>query len=178
MADDSTSKDRTLLDYFTEGRRAYLTMDSGDSKALTQQQIKSAIDALEQALIMIDRMGLFSPNEEVEDIKTSSLKYVCLAMIALFTVCHSSYTTLIYLSVFLTSSYLFYRYLLVPYYLGSLYTHIQGMEQRLESLKKAKLYLSNYIENVITLSLLHPNVRILVGWQRIFSMLTYSHCNY
>lgn len=69
---------KSLLECYTAGREIFKTLDSasvGGNDPKYRILVEDGIASLRACLYLIDRTGLFSTNEEVEDIKTTSLKY-------------------------------------------------------------------------------------------------------
>jgi len=147
--------DRSLLDYFNEGRHIYLAVEKSGAEAA---EVGRAIQSLETALSLIQALQLFSANEEIDDIKTSSLKYV--RFHGNFNKQIKSSSLLLPLAVATAAMLTMWsRYLLGPFYLGSLYGQVQTRESRLENLIRARVYLTNFFENCAALGLVHPQVR-------------------
>lgn len=70
---------KTLIECFLAGRELFKKLDNATiagNDPNYRSAVETGIDAFNSCLYMIDRLGLFSANEEVEDIKTTSLKYV------------------------------------------------------------------------------------------------------
>jgi hypothetical protein len=74
MENDASSK--SLFQCFVEGKRCLQKLE--DIAALDphyEPTLRKGIEHLRAAMQMINKFGLFSANEEAEDIKTASLKY-------------------------------------------------------------------------------------------------------
>ena len=71
----------SLVDLFKKGFEAQKTIESGilasDSKEY-KQCLAEAVSSLEVATLMVNNLGLFSSNEELEDVGTADLKYMLL----------------------------------------------------------------------------------------------------
>eukprot|EP00731_Ephydatia_muelleri_P012941 Em0007g251a len=71
----------SLADLFKKGFDAQKTIESGnlasDSKEY-KQCLAEAVSSLEAATVMVNNLGLFSSNEELEDVATADLKYMLL----------------------------------------------------------------------------------------------------
>eukprot|EP01132_Coremiostelium_polycephalum_P011618 gene11618-14226_t len=71
--------DLSLFRAFTIGQKLYLELEESDLSSNDpdyQSKLKSAISHLVVSSIKIDRESIFSKNEDLDDIRTDSLKYV------------------------------------------------------------------------------------------------------
>jgi hypothetical protein len=68
---------KSLLEYFVEGKKCLQKLeDLAGRDPEYDPTLRRGIDSLRTAMQQINKVGLFSANEEAEDIKTSSLKCV------------------------------------------------------------------------------------------------------
>ncbi|CAI2347492.1 unnamed protein product [Caenorhabditis sp. 36 PRJEB53466] len=85
-----------------------------------QPRLQTAIANLHQVTVNVNKLGLFSSNEQIEDIPTSSLPF-----------------------------------LMVPCFLGLFHTNlIVDSTEKLEELRKAKVYFRNYLERLRNVGLI------------------------
>lgn len=138
----SSLSDKSLLHLYLEGKELHRQFEEGkiDSRGSNySKQIQKLIDTFRTVLELVYKNDLFSSNEILEDLPTSTLKYVYF-----FGIFHS----------ILTIS----RYILAPYYLAYAYSKISGMDKRLEAIKTANKLYSNFLQNCLNLGVMTEEV--------------------
>jgi hypothetical protein len=74
----SSFEEKSLLECFQAGRNIFKQLDDASIAGNDPRRgsvVATGIEALTSCLHLISKTGMFSANEEVEDIKTTSLKY-------------------------------------------------------------------------------------------------------
>ncbi|KAK9803022.1 hypothetical protein WJX72_003617 [[Myrmecia] bisecta] len=79
-SDEEGLQDLPLPALFERGRSAHAKAETlSPAEPDTQQLLQNAVAALRRCDVLVDSLGVFSSNEEVEDISTQDLKYLLVA---------------------------------------------------------------------------------------------------